>query len=403
MLTNISLLPRIKFWRSSFAKGEYGFLFLFALLCVPYFINLFRAIETRVGLEFLTDYSDVILRTIGIIVAISWLIKRVHFKDVIVFVSAIVFYYGSTLLYPNTEKLVIENGEYFVWTCLIIYFVGVSVDLSRHRTPFVWMARMALFLMYLYMLFFGMKENENGEIEYMGYAYIFLPWVLILIWEAIDTLKIINIVLAVLAVFMIFSMGTRGPVGCIAVFIVTYILFAKHFKKDLLVKSIIVLSGILVYYFKESIILFFMGISISLGFSTRVYDRIFLEEINDNGRTYIIDYLMRFIESDGSGMGYGLFSDRMLNNSDTYAHNLEVELLCDFGRIGGTIAILLLALLFYRAFKSTWKTDSFVFLLVFFCSSIVMLQVSGSYLSSSVFYLFMGMCVSAIRHNKEAF
>ena len=113
----------------------------------------------------------------------------------------------------------------------------------------------------------------------------------------------------------------------------------------------------------------------------------------DNLYSDAIDYISR----NDVYFGEGLYSDRYITATDQYVHNLEIELLCDFGWIGGSILILLLAFIVARAFYKVKGSQGALFLLVFFCTAIIGAQFSGSFLTTSVIWLFLGMCATMQR------
>ena len=122
---------------------------------------------------------------------------------------------------------------------------------------------------------------------------------------------------------------------------------------------------------------------------------------NSSGRDYLYANVMDYIKNNDLKWGNGLYSDRNITGFDSYVHNFELEILCDFGYIGGTIVLILFFIFIIRAFRKSWGTSLSVLLLVFFCSSVMHLQFSGSFLSTPIFYLFIGMCVSSIRESRK--
>ena len=81
-----------------------------------------------------------------------------------------------------------------------------------------------------------------------------------------------------------------------------------------------------------------------------------LEE--SSGRDSIYEGMLEAIKNDTTGFGYGIGGDRLFSASNGYAHNFEIEILVQFGCIGGGILLLLLAILFLNTYYKSKKTSS---------------------------------------------
>ena len=247
--------------------------------------------------------------------------------------------------------------------------------------------------------------------------------------------------IATIGAFVLVSLGTRGPLVCYAFFVVIYLFLFKRFKYDKISKMLIGAAAVIIYIFSFEITFFFASLSSQLCLSTRVYDSILEEQLIDieesNGRDELWGKVLKTLRDNKIYFDANLYADRLYTGFDSYydldrtvsgndidsynaniyneeevnrddldddrvrrgwyVHNLELELLCDFGLVGGLMVILLLFWLIIKAFRLTWKTNTTILLLVFFTASIMQLQFSNSYLRAPIFWFFMGMCVTLIR------
>ncbi len=378
--------------------------FLYAILLVPYVLDFFRMFEIRLGLSFFTAYSDAFFIILAVLGSITVFIKKIRITDLVFIVSIVILYFISAYANTDTASFAFDSMPIFFGICLPLYLAGLTFDTKVSYNLFVVFAYVALFLQIIVFYFHGMGVDENGDErnELMGVAYAFLPFVCLLQWNAIYRRSVIHWVFAIIAVFLLFSMGTRGPIICFVLFVAIYIFFYRHYKRNVLVKALIGALVIVIYMYITEISIFFGFIAQQFGLSTRVFDSIVGNQMvniqESSARDIVWSETIRRLIEQNTLFDFNLYNDRLFNGYDVYVHNLELELLCDFGLIGGTIIIALLFLLIFRAFKCSWKSNAAVLLIVFFTSSILELQFSGSFLILSVFWFFLGMCVTMMRN-----
>lgn len=384
--------------------------FLYLLVLVNQALPFIRAIENRIGLSFFMDYSDAFFLIVFALGSIRFFLNKIKIIDIVFLISLIILHFISSNFNTSTSQFAVENEFKFMWTCLPTFLVGLTIDSKFSSKLFVAIAYFSLFFQILYLYVFGMGVDEKGNevIEAMGAAYSFLPFVCILFWNAFEREGVVHWIVASLAVFILLSLGTRGPIVCLVFFVAFYLVMFKQFRHNVLSKGLIILSAIIVYFYSIEIAMFYSVISEQFGLSTRVFDSIIGGQMTDiqesNGRDFIWGVTIERLRENRIWLDFHLYADRLYNpQGHQYVHNLELELLCDFGIIGGGVLILLLALLIIRAFKSVWKTEAVGLLLVFFSSSIMQLQFSESFLSTSVFWLFLGMCIAMVRDRNKFF
>lgn len=110
--------------------------------------------------------------------------------------------------------------------------------------------------------------------------------------------------------------------------------------------------------------------------------------------------IQAIIENKGVPAGFCADRPLLMGMDQIYSHNFFSELLLTFGYILGGVLVLSLLILIVRAIKCVKNIEEFSFGTILFCCSIIKLQVSGTFLSEPMLYLFIGYCVSLIRKNK---
>lgn len=392
-------------WRGMHSSQKWLYI-LYALVLTPHIGAVIGAILRRFGLGFMEEYTNMILILIALLGCFTLFIKRIRSGDIVFCALLIAWQLVTPFLFPEVEVYATENNIRFIFTCVPLYLIGRTFDKNTSTTLFVAIAYIGLFLEILFLYVFGMEHDAEGNerTRMMSRAYIFLPFLLILIWNAIERREILNFFAPIIGIFILFAMGTRGPVICLVFFIAVYLLLFKKFKHNTFVKTIIILMAAVFNFFSTQILMAASVLSASFGLSTRAFDSVLEHQMTNfedsSGRDDLFGNIMDYIGKHDLLFNAELYCDRIASGQGTYAHNLEIELLCDFGYIGSGIIIILLLYLIYRAFRGVWETHIAPLLFVFFCSSIMQLQFSGSFLLSGIFWLFLGMCFTMKSYNK---
>lgn len=384
---------------------------LYALVLTPHLAAIIGALLRRFGFGFIEEYTNPILIFIALCGCFSIFWQKLRFPDLVFIFVIIVWHQLSPVFYPETAFYANENAISFIFSCLPLYFVGRTFDENTSNDLFVLIAYIGLFLEILFLYAFGMEHDAAGNerTRMMSRAYGFLPFLLLLIWNAFERGGLFNYVATIIGIFILFTMGTRGPILCLVFFVAIYMLLFKKYRNNVIIKTLIALFASVFYVFSNQIILFTSSLSSSLGLSTRVFDSIINSQMTNiaesSGRDSIFQSISEYIANNNLLFNAGFYVDRVASGQGSYAHNFELEILCDFGIIGGGILLLFLFFLFFKAFRAVWGSKTASLLLVFFCASIMQLQFSGSFLLGGEFWLFLGMCVSmsALSKNRIRF
>ena len=394
-------------WRGLTQSQKWLFV-LYTLLLVSYTRNIIYAIETRIGLSALTDYTDIFLYVILAFGCFRIFLQKIKKTDLFFLLVVIVIHILSWAINKDTASLSEDNALLFFGSCLPMFLVGLTVDKKTPISLFVVMAYIALFLSFLYFSVFGLGEDETGnaKVSSMDYAFKLLPFTCLLLYNAFERRGVFHWIIGLVALFLLLSYGVRGAVVAVLFFIVFYLIVYKHYTYNAFIKILTVVLAYIIFVYIDVIAMTLMVISQQLGLSTRIFESVLDDKmINFSESSYrdvIWNNVINTLKANGNLLDCNLYVDRFYNGMELfYVHNLELELLCDFGWIGGTLLIVFLFLYIFRAFKGVWNTSAAALLLVFFSSTVMQLQFSGSFLMSPLFWFFLGMCSTMIHEGKR--
>lgn len=404
MTTNRSILKA--------AKISPGIALVFLYIFVPLIFKLISPVFILAGLGSYTDIIMPSLLVIGMLLSLRYFVSCISMKDLLFYLLFAIILVLSPLFYPLSESFVHANFTIFIFQVVPYFFFGLSLRYSRNYDIFWFVARMGLLvqLFWQFCLLIGLADiqrADDGSLgEQMGIAYGFLFSLFLEIIYSIEEKKKIDIILSIIGSIMLFLMGARGPIIIYMFFVAGYLIVIYDFKKNNLSKKIFV--GIITAFIisvSNSLLRLLLLIAISLGFSTRVFDSIMDNEMFDIEKSsYRDDFyygIWSKIIDDPTYMGYGFGSDRLFTPNGIYTHNFELEILCQFGLVGGGLILLCLLILFLKCFFRLKGTKEVSFWFALLCCGWGALQLSHSYISYPLFFVLLGYCVSVLRNSTK--
>ena len=205
-----------------------------------------------------------------------------------------------------------------------------------------------------------------------------------------------------LGIICLILAGTRGPIVClVAALMFKFIVFEENFRRKITGVFFCIFACVLIYSGLAFQLLALLGKTFS---NFGISNLRFLDYLNagmlldGSGRE---DFAIRYLEAVKAHpiLGYGIGGDRIII-TDVYAHNFFIEVLVEFGVIGGSAFLLWVAYLSFGVLTSP-KTNIRKMGIGLFCGIIVKLFFSLSYIVSSDFFLFLGLCIAARRVSKR--
>lgn len=294
-------------------------------------------------------------------------------------------------------KLVFETMLVMLW--------GSCIVLNDQSLRKLYKCSIAvMFISIVYILYF-LNSGRALARDNMDYAYRVLPAILIIIANLfVNKVKVTNILFVAIGLIFLISLGTRGPVLC-AIACVLIMLYKKIGLTRILAVSCAIGIAVSIFMSSTQYTIFMIKASDTLedmGLSTRFIELMLAENLSDaNGRDAIQDKLMGEVKENPYKIR-GIYSDRQdtigLIDTEystsyaegTYAHNIIIEMLYDYGVIIGTILLLVILFFVVRIFYKNNLTVVYIPVVVV-CCGLVHLLLSGSYLTDQLFFFMIGL------------
>lgn len=242
----------------------------------------------------------------------------------------------------------------------------------------------------------------------MGYAYACLP-ILVASFLGLEYEKIFKVICGINIVVILAKFAAFAPRGVwiviatTIVFIVYWKLCVKNGKGTKLITSIIILAflfGGAIYVFSnlEMVVTAINSFLLSK-FNVKIYAldkylRYLAQDKLYNGRDYLWALAKTTIyESPIVGHGIGYFETL---SSGSYCHNIILQGFCEAGVFFGVPLIIYIGRQVSKVLRSPFSEniESFKWLILIFCVGIEMLLFSSVYWYYSLFWFFLGSCLS---------
>lgn len=352
------------------------------------------AVFNRIGFLSFISSSSVFLFIwfILLLINLPTVIKRFTKTTWIIPVFLLVALSLSLFKYGHVSGY-IEYSETLLVYCIPAYLIMSAV---RDYGVFNYITKITSYILFimciLYFFFFSLK-TEYRSVGYdmvFGYQLIFVA--MIIFENYLAKKNKFKLMMVITNIVLLLIIGSRGPIFVL----VLYFMIRTILSRKKLSKKVLTISGLLLVAFifinNYTGILSMMNMQLnSLGIYSRNLEYILAGNIaTDGGRELIFNILIDDLKSSNQVFGLGLFSDRVVLNG-TYAHNIALEFLHNYGVIFGTFLLVVLILGILRKLINN-RTNNHFF--VFSSFGIGSLTFSGSYLTSFYFFIMLAMLVS---------
>lgn len=234
----------------------------------------------------------------------------------------------------------------------------------------------------------------------MDSAYKILPHVCLVLLFTLKKPDVINIVVSALGFLYVVSCGSRGAMLCMLIFIAVYLATFKEYKRPWIAYGVLTALVVFIYNSIEAAISVLSEFANKIGMSTRIFAKLANGEfLQSSGRDTIRETLLKAI-AEKPLLGYGIGGDHALAGS--YAHNIVIEFWVSFGVLIGTVLLLWLLFIIIDALRKVANEDEKGLILVFVCSCLMKLFLSGTYLGETYFFFMIGLCVGVTRRYRRA-
>lgn len=381
--------------------SPYRLLMMAAWIAYPimYYINIYTSKMTILGIK--GDFIVPLLYISLVVSSFRDIKHRINPWGFFIYIAFLVVYIMTYAFYPQNEQYLNKEFSLFFFVVLPYVFVGLLIDINRFNNSFTFLSIVSVATHVLYQFWYMQTVvARTGLVEDMVGAYMILPHTLFLLWMAIKTKQTITIFAAAFSMLFLTALGNRGSFVCLAVFILLYFFFSGRFKHATLIRTLVLIIGIIVIVFSLQIATYLSNLFLDIGMSNRVFDTIINEEfLISQGRDNIRRIIMESVYN-GPILGYGLCGDRTITGG-TYAHNFFVEILADFGLLFGPIFILLFVLICAYAFLSCESKDEKAFFSLLI-ANFTGLMLSGSFIEDYSWAFLFGFSIRKIAQKKSA-
>jgi len=242
----------------------------------------------------------------------------------------------------------------------------------------------------------------------MVFSYLILVPMIILTYKLLFIkFKLIDVALILLAFIAVVTVGSRGPLLSYVIYLI--LLFVNYLIKNRLKAKAFVLFLVSIAFMSAIVLNFNFFIKqlnillIKHGVQSRTIYLLLSDNIDfSTGRSEIFSNTINNIFLNPI-LGYGVGGDRLFLNG-TYPHNIFLEIIAQFGIILGGILSLILITYWVNGIFLNKSTTNQHLAMIFAGVGLISLFFSGSYLTSSNFWLFMAICISSVHfrsNNRE--
>lgn len=380
----------------------YRLLFLAIWTSQTILMFVFMVIYRMPGGEFLSPVIHDLLMSVLALLSASYIIKKVRFKEVAVFLLFMFVYFFSMIGGTPSSEYLMDNIFTILFGTLPVLFVGVAFDANDIKLIKIinLSSCISVVLMIPFSFLYFKYAKERGPDD-MSLAYSVLPHYCLLLTTGFREKNFVSLILAFAAFFLLVIFGTRGSMLIAGVYLVfeICILFVKNRKYR--IPLALTLSGG-VYYFVNKWETFFSSLAVgfeSMDLNPRIFNRILsLDFFESEGRSDLLDAVINHIDK-APYWGYGMAGDRNFVGADSYVHNFYYEVICSYGYIGGYLFFVLLAVLFITAYIRSRNQRKYIIFYPLLFGSILKLLFSSSYLLEPLFFLLIGISMSICRNH----
>lgn len=359
------------------------------------FLNLIYGIDT--WQNFIVDIIYKI-RNISFYVTIISIIlyNKITFEDLILMSLFLFSYLFMILIFP-------DNMEYFknvqplikFSICVFMAISSKMLNFDELKKILKWESRVIVICLLLTIQINIDFMNQN--IVYMEYANAISIGIALLLYYSIFDSSIIDFVLSIIGLISLLLYGSRGSLVTLLALLIIFLWLKIRNKKILILGCIFLFVFTLFGPMFVSTIITKM---INLGIDSRTIEKLINGNLfKSNDRIMIYEYLISIILKKPI-LGTGICGDRYFlplrftGTDATYAHNLFIEILVDYGLIIGSLLILLLLYIIIKFLFKEIDISRKAFFYVFFIIGFIQLMISRSWITEPNFFIFFSILLT---------
>lgn len=330
----------------------------------------------------------VVLTAIPMVMAMMVSISRNMKLWMVALAFALLLFLYTLIVFPKNSEFIMSQGiRLTLPVCLPSFLCLYTIrrmEIVEEMLYFISWSCVIVVAFYFVQYFRGVFFIDSYD---MSFSYACLLPMVVLYSRKTKYSVIVSFVLFL----AVMAIGSRGAAAYYLVFVVFDMVQSKskwRWVPILLGIAIAVLLPYLPSFFE------------SIGLNSRTLAMLLDGNIDyDSGRGDIAEKCWNVLYNESPILGLGIFGDFVIVGN--YCHNIFLEILVDFGLIAGFALILFLISKLIRVyFHSIPEYRNKI--MKYFCALILPFMTSGSYLISSDFWMFLGLCILIERTNKGA-
>lgn len=376
---------------------SFSIIFMYITLLANHSLKQFFNISNNYQRELVSLFFYIMILFVYLI-NFKYVLKRISNLILFIMITFLVIILFNYILYPDNFKYIdIVSIVFSVFS----FFSFIFYTSLKNKDIFFILFIQSVYIQSFFSILYFLSIYFNNTFFYsMSYSYYIFPLLLLLIWKMFKSFKIIDLFLFLLNLMFLIIIGSRGPLVAVMIFLI--ILFVNKIikfrnKSQFLINVSLVTFLFLLIININKIIIYLINILSNHGIKSRAIS-LFLDPSADfsSGRDILYYYTLNYINKRPI-LGYGILGDRKVLHA--YPHNIFLELLMQYGIIiGSLILITLLGLIFYRFLKKSNNKEKYFFA---FSLGFITLLVSGSYLTSYNFWLFLAIFINYDVENRK--
>ena len=375
---------------------SFGIIFQFCMLITNYaikevFIVSNPSIRSMISLFFM------------ILVGIFYLANiRIVFKRIAWFFLSTYIFFGilfliTMLIFPQNNEYLLEVSFWLFIICLptALYYLAI-----KDKTIFLDMLLLSGYYQMILGFIIFIHIILNNPTYDMVFSYLFLVPIVIMTYKLFFIqFRVIDSIMIILAITSILTIGSRGPLLAY-LFYIMLLIFNYSLKKKIKIKALLIQmiaqSAIVIIAFNSNNLLILLNkLLLRYGINSRTLYLFMNENIDfSTGRS---DLYTRTISQilQRPIFGYGIVGDRLFLDG-TYPHNIFLEIFAQFGITFGGLITATFVFYWIRGLFFNKSQGEEHLSIIFAGLGLISLFYSGSYLTSSNYWLFIAICISSV-------
>lgn len=383
----------------------YGSQGLFLVYGLP---SLYNIVAYAAGLEILSDYI-IVIHVLKYICLVPMLYYFFANKDVsliaVVSVGFMTIMMAAGINFGKINGTIIGAIVYYAaYTMVIVVCFSLLKEPEIIMQKFRSIAYIGCAEIVVMCLFGNILRTYSKYTDYMVMGNSGLVYISALAYWALKEKKLLDVILSGIVVVCYFLFTSRGSLGALAIVILYYIMFGNigvSLKKRVAWITILSSLGLILIVNMKAILTAVANVATELGWgmgkllqSFLYFDNIF----QSLGRMEIWGNIISFLKKRWF-IGYGPMASVKMTGG--YAHNMELDILLDYGiLVGGALIVCIWAVLVNLLFSKRYRQWANV-CAVFVLPGFLILQLSGYWYSTSCIFILLYLFMMARKESRK--